>query len=91
MLRFSLALDLIGGITGVLRSLNRFDLPGRRIGQDFPGIWRFAFVTNANATLSLVFSHATPLIVGSRLRPAKPETLMQPPSILRWRPWGATM
>lgn len=69
------------------------DLLRRRIGQDFPGIWRFAFVTNANATLSLVFSHATTLIVGSRLGPtsagyyriasqmaagiAKPGTLMQ--------------
>ncbi|MBB2175829.1 lipopolysaccharide biosynthesis protein [Gluconacetobacter johannae] len=69
------------------------DLLRRRIGQDFPGIWRFAFVTNANATLSLVFSHATTLIVGSRLGPtsagyyriasqlaagiAKPGTLVQ--------------
>lgn len=69
------------------------DLMKGRIAIDFPGIWRFAFITNANATLSLVFSHVTTLIVGSVLGPvsagyyriasqiaagiAKPGTMMQ--------------
>lgn len=69
------------------------DLMKGRITVDFPGIWRFAFITNANATLSLVFSHMTTLIVGSVLGPvsagyyriasqiaagiAKPGTMMQ--------------
>ncbi|WP_182950902.1 lipopolysaccharide biosynthesis protein [Gluconacetobacter takamatsuzukensis] len=69
------------------------DLVKGRIAVDFPGIWRFAFITNANATLSLVFSHVTTLIVGSVLGPvsagyyriasqiaagiAKPGTMMQ--------------
>lgn len=69
------------------------DLLKGPITTDFPGIWRFAFITNANATPSLVFSHVTTLIVGSVLGPvsagyyrigsqiaagiAKPGTMMQ--------------
>ena len=49
------------------------DLDWRRGGltQGFPGLWRFAFTTNANASLELAFTHVSTLIVGGLLNPSQ--------------------
>lgn len=39
--------------------------------RGFPGIWRFALTTNANATLALTTTHVSTLIVGALLSPSQ--------------------
>ncbi|WP_367160291.1 lipopolysaccharide biosynthesis protein [Kozakia baliensis] len=46
------------------------DILTNRFGRDHQGIWRFAWATNFNSTLSLTFGHIGTLIVGSLLGPA---------------------
>lgn len=48
-----------------------FNWRAGHLTRGFPGIWRFALTTNANATIELAFNHFATLIVGGLLDPAQ--------------------
>ena len=52
-------------------TLKGMSLRRGHLTHGFPGIWRFAFATNANCTLGLSFTHVSTLIVGALLNPAQ--------------------
>jgi O-antigen/teichoic acid export membrane protein len=81
-LAFFLAVWALGTIAGFLllalaawRELGRQGLlQGFRwrgpVGIETPGVWRFAWATNFNATLGVAFTHLVTLMVGGLLGPA---------------------
>ncbi len=52
-------------------ALAGFDWRQGHLTRGFPGIWRFALTTNANATLALTMTHISTLIVGGLLNPSQ--------------------
>jgi O-antigen/teichoic acid export membrane protein len=52
-------------------ALEGLDWRKGHLTEGFPGLWRFALTTNASATLEMVFTHVSTLIVGGLLNPGQ--------------------
>jgi O-antigen/teichoic acid export membrane protein len=50
--------------------LENFSLVGP-LGQDLPGVWRFAWATNFSSSLDVAFTHVVTLVVGGLIGPAQ--------------------
>ena len=50
--------------------LENFSLIGP-LGQDLPGVWRFAWATNFSSSLDVAFTHVVTLVVGGLIGPSQ--------------------